>query len=215
MGLGKSIQRSKRHQDQPIRQRRRRAELSLKGYKTATSTAKIDADGATDAGSALTVNKSGLTVTITDLTITGGNAENGGGINIAAGTVTLTNGANILGNQATNGGGVYLAGSGSTLYMKGTSVIGDKNEYTASGNTINLSPTSQTGSGCANKADNGGGIYCNGGNVYVGCDNSGLNTTISLATAGGLRRNYAGYGGVTTGRQAARAFISPTAQTIK
>lgn len=174
------------------------SELSLKGYKAAgaaTSSAKIDAGGGTSAGSALTVDADGKTVTIQDLTITGGNAENGGGINLAAGTVTLTNGANIVGNQATNGGGVYLAGSGSTLYMKGTSVIGDKNEYTASGNTINLNPTSQTGSGCANKADNGGGIYCNGGNVYVGCDNSGLNTTISLATAGGLRRNYAGNGG--------------------
>ena len=171
------------------------SDLSLKGYKTATSSAKIDAGGTTDAGSALTVNKSGLTVTITDLTITGGNAENGGGINIAAGTVTLTNGANILGNQATNGGGVYLAGSGSTLYMKGTSVIGDKNEFTVSGSSINLSPTSQTGSGCANKADNGGGIYCNGGNVYVGCDSTGSTSTFTLSSAGGVRRNFASYGG--------------------
>lgn len=171
------------------------SELSLKGYKTATSSAMIDAGGTTDAGSALTVNKSGLTVTITDLTITGGNAENGGGINIAAGTVTLTNGANILGNQATNGGGVYLAGSGSTLYMKGTSVIGDKNEFTVSGSSINLSPTSQTGSGCANKADNGGGIYCNGGNVYVGCDSTGSTSTFTLSSAGGVRRNFASYGG--------------------
>lgn len=168
------------------------SELSLKGYKTSGASSKINAGSA---GSALTVNKSGLTVTITDLTITGGYAENGGGINIAAGTVTLTNGANILGNQATNGGGVYLAGSGSTLYMKGTSVIGDKIAYTAKSSTINLNPTSETNSGCANKADNGGGIYCNGGNVYVGCDSSGLCTEIELATTGGLRRNFASYGG--------------------
>ncbi|MEE3436447.1 MAG: hypothetical protein VZQ47_12930, partial [Treponema sp.] len=90
--------------------------FTLKGYG-GSSSAVINAGGASGAGSALTVDASGKTVTIQDLTITGGYAENGGGINLAAGTVKLADGAVITGNIASeNGGGVYVGSSG-TLFM--------------------------------------------------------------------------------------------------
>lgn len=172
------------------------SDLSLKGYKTATSSAKIDAGSATDAGSALTVNSSGKTVTITDLTITGGTgsdlsggtAKNGGGIYINAGTVKLADGAVITGNSVTtNGGGVYLAASGCALYMSGKALIGDS-----------ATSTTRAASGASNRANqaaNGAGIYNNGGSVFIGSNSSGTATGYALAnddTVGhyGVRRNY-------------------------
>ena len=185
------------------------SELSLKGYKAAgasSSTAKINAGGATDAGSALTVNKSGLTVTITDLTITGGTgsdlsggtAKNGGGIYLNAGTVKLTDGTVITGNAVTtNGGGVYLAGSGCALYMSGKALIGDSaTSKTQATNGANY---------CANQAANGAGIYNNGGSVFIGSNSSGTAATgyalVNNDTDGhyGVRRNYSTTSGAGAG----------------
>ncbi len=171
--------------------------ITIKGYKAAgatSSTAKINAGGASGAGSALTVNASGKTVTIADLTITGGNATNGGGINITKGTVILTDGSVVTGNQATNGGGVYVAGADARLLMNGKALIGDS----ASSVTVAESTNTTT---YANKATDGAGIYAyDNSSVYLGysLDSSGNLTTtnsalISNATNGyyGVRRNYA------------------------
>ena len=49
--------------------------------------------------------------------ITGGEADNGGGIYVDGGTVTMTGGA-ISGNKAKSGGGVYLT-NGATFTMTG------------------------------------------------------------------------------------------------
>ena len=187
------------------------SELKLKGYKASgdtVSSAKIDAGGANGAGSALTVNKSGLTVTITDLTITGGSGSsmtvggaaqtNGGGILLNAGTVKLSDGAVITGNAvANNGGGVYLSASGCALYMSGKALIGDS--------ATSTTRASSAANNRANQAANGAGIYNNGGSVFIGSNTSGTAASgyslVNDDTNGhyGVRRNYSTTSGAGAG----------------
>ena len=166
--------------------------ITIKGYKAAgatSSTAKINAGGASGAGSALTVNASGKTVTIQDLTITGGNATNGGGIDLTAGTVKLTDGVTVTGNLASaQGGGVYVAGM-AKLLMYGTAWIGDSSENQATSDTLTPSGSD---TGCANTATKGGGIYNDGGIVALGYDaytDAASNSPKDFT--GGVGRNYA------------------------
>ena len=102
------------------------------GPAAVTDSVTIDANGA---GTALTVNTA-KPVTIQNIKITGGNAaaDNGGGINIEDGSVTLTGNTRVTGNSAENGGGVYIA-TGKTLVMKGNSKI-DANTATTAGGAV-------------------------------------------------------------------------------
>lgn len=148
----------------------------------------------TSEGSTLTVNST-VPVTIKKLTITGGNSSgNGGGINIAAGSVCLSDGAKVTGNIAEDGygGGVYVASS-AKLFMCGSSLIGDS--YTSTTTAI-AAATSTNTTPWANKAEQGGGIY-NAGAVYIGYSGMNGTTLVSspMSSAYGVRRNYAGYGG--------------------
>jgi nitrous oxidase accessory protein NosD len=69
---------------------------------------------------------SGVTVTISSLTITGGrDALSGGGIFNNGGTVTLTGGSTINGNTASSGGGIDNGGGTVTL-TGGSRVTGNK-----------------------------------------------------------------------------------------
>ena len=133
----------------------------------------LDAGGTTNVGSALSI-ASAVPITIKDLKITGGNkgytnsSDNpncGGGVSLFENaSLTLADGVQIAGNKAVNsGGGVYVP-SGASLYMYGTSCIGDNTQTTASGDTL--------GSACSNSASYGGGIY-NNGKVYLGYKNEG------------------------------------------
>jgi len=89
-------------------------------------------------------------VTLKNLTLTGGNAANGGGINITSGSVTLSGGTIITGNKATSaGGGIYIA-KDATVTVQGGTVItpsgtGTNDVYLAS--DANLSVGTLTGSG--------------------------------------------------------------------
>lgn len=166
--------------------------VAIKGYKAAdatSSSAKIDAGGTSGAGSALTVNADGKTVTIQDLTITGGNATDGGGINITKGSVALGTGAKVTGNIASEfGGGVYLSGSDAKLFMYDSSLIGDD----AASTTIATDGTSAGPATFANKAvKHGGGIYNNGGAVYIGYSglSGGSPVKSDMTNGGGVRRN--------------------------
>ena len=166
--------------------------VAIKGYKPTASytvTAKLNGNST---GSALTIDAetADFPVTIQDLTITGGSATNGGGINITKGTVKLTDGVKITGNTATsNGGGVYVSSNG-TLFMYGKALVG----YDATTNGVPTSSTLGTSNGkAANIAVNGGGIYNYGGNVYIGYSASG--TPESLTTNYGIRQNYASNSG--------------------
>lgn len=159
--------------------------LTLEGYNT---NAKIQPTS----GSALTVNASGKAVTIKNLTITGGSAASGAGINLSAGTVNLDSGAKVTANNATSGGngaGVYVA-SGATLNIKTGSEI--SSNMAVSGNiqgggvynagTVNL----QGGSLYKNVANIGGGIY-NKGALSITSGTIGGSTTNanSAADSGG------------------------------
>ena len=79
--------------------------ITLGGLNT---TDKLDGN---NSGTVLTINTT-VPVTVKNLTITGGNATNGGGIYCSAGSdVTLDNGAKVAGNIAQEkGGGVYVDG---------------------------------------------------------------------------------------------------------
>lgn len=109
--------------------------VTIKGYKP-TDTYPVTATlNGNSTGSALTIDAkiAEFPVTIQDLTITGGSATNGGGINITQGTVKLTDGAKITGNTATsNGGGVYVK-SGTTLTVSAGTV---QSNTAASGGAI-------------------------------------------------------------------------------
>lgn len=166
--------------------------VSIKGYKPNASYTVTATLNGSSSGSALIIDAktADFPVTIQDLTITGGSATNGGGINITQGTVKLTDGAKITGNTATsNGGGVYVSSNG-TLFMYGKALVG----YDATTNGVPTSSTLGTSNGkAANIAVNGGGIYNYGGNVYIGYSASG--TPESLTTNYGIRQNYASNSG--------------------
>ena len=130
-------------------------------------------------GTALTVATT-VPVEIRNLKITGGNAENGGGINIAScATVTLADGAMVCGNSTTygenhEGGGIYNAG---TLFMYGSAMVGSDTAITAA--------VSRTA--CSNAACHGGGLYnAPGAKAYLGY--SSENTPARLT--GGFYNNY-------------------------
>lgn len=179
--------------------------ITIAGYKPDTnpSAASIDAKGTADT-SALKLEKSGITVTINNLTITGGSGTsmtvsgsaqvNGGGINLSAGTLKLAGGAVVKGNYAANyGGGVYVA-SGAELYMYGSALIG----YDTTTNSVPTSAALGTSSGkAANYAQQGGGIYSSG-SVYLGYTgkNNGslVEATGTNKLSGGVRQNYASFG---------------------
>lgn len=79
--------------------------------------------GSGSTGSVLTIDTA-IPVTIKNLSITGGSAENGGGVNITKGTLSLASGAKITGNSASEkGGGIYLAGEDSILKLSGTPFV--------------------------------------------------------------------------------------------
>lgn len=95
--------------------------------------AKENADATTSSGSTLTIDTS-VPVTIKNLTITGGNATSGGGINITSrASVKLEDGVVITGNIAEKGGGVFVDSETGltrigTFIMSGSARVGSDND---------------------------------------------------------------------------------------
>lgn len=170
--------------------------LTIEG-ETGNATDSLSANGS---GTVLTVGTA-VPVTIKNLKITGGNAENGGGISVASGaTLTVFENAEITSNTAKDGGGInnagtlYLGGgviskniatncgggvyNTGTMFMYGSAVIGDSSKETAAVNSE---------SGYSNKAtESGGGIYSTG-NLYLGFSAADTEATLT----GGVYYNYA------------------------
>lgn len=109
------------------------------------------------------------TVDFQGLTIANGHADNGGGIDNAGGTVTLTS-STVTGNTAVSGAGIF--NDGGTLTLHASTVTGNSTEYKESegggiynfGGTVALTRSAVT--------DNvawyiGGGIYNGGGTMTV------------------------------------------------
>ena len=89
---------------------------------------------------------SGAMLEITDSSISGNEAEDGGGVYIETGIAHVSNGA-LTGNRArNNGGGIYAAGRGTELYVENGTLVGGQN----AGNTAD---SDNNGVGL------GGGIY--------------------------------------------------------
>ena len=165
--------------------------ITIKGYSGNTT----DILNGGTSGSVLFVDTT-VPVTITNLKITGGKGTTtqisssnsplcGGGINIKRGTVTLSTNALITGNHAAYGGGVYVA-SEAKLFMSANSVVG--NPITNSTTTASAENYT-TYSNCANYATAfGGGIYVNGGELYLGYTN-GTTPTLDETFTGGVIRN--------------------------
>ncbi len=134
-------------------------------------------------------------------------STSGGGVYVAAAnsTITSTGGGIIDHNNATNGGGLYTAASitlGANLVItNNTATSGGAVYATASGNTLTISGITIGGSGNANTALNGGGIYlaaaaklalnnnaaiayntatAGGGGVYIAAANSSITGTGSI-----------------------------------
>lgn len=113
--------------------------------------------------------------------VTGGNANNGGGV-YCAGTFTMSGGT-ITGNAAsTSGGGVFIDSNG-TLNVNGGTI--SENSASKSGGglytydgTINMTD----GTICSNSATNGGGVYDNGTLIMFG----GTITENSAVSGGGV-----------------------------
>ena len=130
------------------------ASIILEGANSFTSDdGRKDILNGNGENSALTINKS---TTLKNIKITGGSASNGGGINLAAGSLTLEEDVLISGNTASShGGGVYIStDSTASLNVKGNVVIsGNTNEnlYLSSGKKINVTGALVKGSGSSAK----------------------------------------------------------------
>ncbi|MCP4418506.1 MAG: hypothetical protein GY805_17955, partial [Chloroflexi bacterium] len=120
------------------------------------------------------------TVTIQNITITGGNIANPGGGIRNSGTLTVSN-STLSGNSSTSdGGGIYnrrgtLTVSNSTLSGNSAAISGG-GIYNRSG-TLTVSNSTLSGNSATN--DGGGGIYNFGGTLTVS------NSIISDSTSGG------------------------------
>ena len=197
--------------------------ITLTGYKASgasSSSAKIDGN---NSGSALTINTD-KKITISDLTITNGNAngetddaKNGGGINIinTSACVALSTGTVITANSATKfGGGVYVK-DGAVLDMSAGEISGNTASvsgggiYGGDGSSIYLHGTALIGSAtesvatsqtdCSNKAlgtalYTGGGGIYTSGNLYLGYKPENSNP-VADSLSGGVNRNLAKEGG--------------------
>ena len=129
---------------------------------------------------------SGATVVLKDLTLTNGNASNGGGI-YNNGTLTLQGDASISNNTASNksvGGGVYNSG---TLTLQGDASISGNNSTGNDGGVFNLGTLtmqdSSSVSGNTATMDTAG-MY-NGGTLTMQ-DNSSVSDNTSGGDAGGV-----------------------------
>ena len=183
--------------------------IDLNGKMLSRARTSKDTDGhviEVHSGGVLTVRDSSTEQTGK---ITGGWANNGGGINIGdGGTLTLESGT-ISGNKAENGGGVYVHDS-ATFKMTGGSIASNTASSEGGGIDAENSATLTGGEITDNKAKYGGGIYYDeggetlnlkgvtvsknnatekGGGIYI------WHGTVSLSEGGVVDRNTAKNGG--------------------
>lgn len=146
-------------------------------------------------GGGVTVNNTGSgrvfgvalgTLTLSNITVTGGSADNGGGIGVIIGGVNLNSGANVTGNIASgNGGGVYVYFG--TLRVNGGTITGN----IASGNGGGVYLTAASGlnaSGAmiaSNTATNGGAIFQESGSTTVSGSAIVCNSDNAITYSGG------------------------------
>jgi IPT/TIG domain len=161
------------------------------------------------------INTAGVVATIQNLTIANGNAgsNNGGGVAISAGNVTIDH-CTISNNVAQNGGGIYVSGGLpgtpiSTLLLENTLVTGNSTAGTGSGSGggLNANGGAETIIGClftqntCHGTSGGGALYESYGNMTV------INSTFkgNIAAAQG---DYSDYGGAIASSEAGGVYGS-------
>lgn len=136
----------------------------------------------------------GVTATINDLTVAGGNGTNGGGI-LNQGTLTLNRSA-VSGNTASFGGGGILNHPVATLTLRESTISGNISTKDGTGGGINntgtlrvinstISGNQANNSGIA--GSNGGGIWSVVGSVTIVNSTISGNQAAGANSAGGLR----------------------------
>ncbi len=122
---------------------------------------------------------SGANLTLSGLTISGGNSNNGGGIN-NGGTLTVIN-STISGNSSNDGGGIS---SGGAMTVTNSTISGNSGSNAGGGisNGSTMTVTNSTISG--NSARSGGGIYTNT-TATVTLTNSTITGNSATSSGGG------------------------------
>ncbi len=173
-------------------------DVTIRGVNGDNSNDVLDADSLGVTGSPRitvlrfkgTSAESKMSVKIQDLKITGANNlgggdsyPHGGGIYAHWANISLGKGVLITGNKAYYGGGVYL--DGSNLFVYADARIGQ-----------DASGTATDESDCSNYArGDGGGIYCNQSNAYLGYKEDLSVAELDDAWTGGIYRNCSSYNG--------------------
>lgn len=150
--------------------------LTLVGHQTAV----LDAQGS---GTTLTVSP-GATVQVTDLTITSGDAIDGGGVN-NSGTLTLSR-VLVTNSFASSGGGIFNNSSASVTLSQTTVSLNNSGGfgggiYNNGAMTINSSTVEQNLS-----ADGGGGIFSCCGFKPATVSNSTISGNFTAGSGGGI-----------------------------
>ncbi|MDR2209955.1 MAG: hypothetical protein LBO65_00600 [Spirochaetaceae bacterium] len=141
--------------------------------------------------SGLYINIQGKTITLQNLTITGGRGNPGGGIYINGSTVTVQAGVRISGNETgTLGGAVHVDGINSHFYMTGGTISGNKaiapmGQGGAVYVGINGDFTMKGGTIRDNEASTGGGIAIGGGGTMFFHDGT-VRDNRGLSLGGGI-----------------------------
>lgn len=153
----------------------------------------------TPKGGGIYVSGAGVQTTISNVTISNNDNAHGygGGAFINAGpyaVVTISNSV-ISGNSGAHGGGIYATGTGGSIYLQSTQLLGNHAVFNEGGGLLGVFPSGvkkvsiidSTVSG-NNAHYSGGGIsfYKLAGDVYINHTNFSANTT-TLFTGGGLR----------------------------
>ena len=162
------------------------------GYVIQVNSGSVTIKNGTITGGKSNENGGGIYVTggeltLSNVTVTGNHSGNGGGIRVESGTLTMQN-SNVTNNTATYGGGIYV-GSNGTLNMSGGSIANNTASGSGGGIYSNYGAVNLSGGSIADNSssDNGGGVYMNGGNIVMSGGSVTGNTSTYLG--GGIFLN--------------------------
>ncbi len=182
--------------------------LTIDGANTAGSgvavTVKVTTPG-TSPWRVFTINASGFTINIQNMTMLGGSTGGsyGGVMTIGSGTTVYLTGITMSNGKSTYGGGVYLTGINAKLYVSNSTLSNNSATSMHGGWCYNdqCSVTVSTSTFSGNTAVNGGGIYNSIGSCYLLNSIIINNTSPSGAdlynTGGSMYAYYSWYNGTS------------------
>lgn len=151
---------------------RHASEASSLGYVIEVVSGSVTIKNGTITGGKSNENGGGICVnggelTLSNVTVTGNRSGNGGGIRVMRGTLTMQDSI-VTYNTATSGGGIYVDYAG-TLYMSGGSIANNTASNSGGGIYVDNGTVNLSGGSIANNnsRDNGGGIYMESGKIVM------------------------------------------------